>query len=179
LGDISTKLGAFFHKTSGHTDLKITEKPTFLGNFIPRLSLCTNCVKNGLSYILGDLFTNSSGIDVMIAIFGDFCQFSAKKLKSKHRSLVTLPRSMRLFRFQFNFFASLQGTDVMILKIFSPKNLAEILVGFARTTASLCKSLIITLVFGEKRQLFRRKLAKIVENCDLNIDPRLRCYVCN
>jgi hypothetical protein len=28
------------------------------------------------------------------------------------------------------------------------------------------------LVFEKKRQLFRRKLAKIVENCDHKIDPR-------
>jgi hypothetical protein len=32
--------------------------------------------------------------------------------------------------------------------------------------------MIITLFFGEKRQFFfRRKLAKIVEKCDHNIDP--------
>jgi hypothetical protein len=33
--------------------------------------------------------------------------------------------------------------------------------------------LIITLVFWENRQFFRRKLSKIAENCDHNIDPRL------
>jgi hypothetical protein len=27
--------------------------------------------------------------------------------------------------------------------------------------------------FREKRQIFRRKLAKIAENCDHNIDPRV------
>jgi hypothetical protein len=32
------------------------------------------------------------------------------------------------------------GTDVMILKIFSPKNLANILVVFAQTTATFCKN---------------------------------------
>jgi hypothetical protein len=31
--------------------------------------------------------------------------------------------------------------------------------------------------FGEKRQFFRRKLAKIAENCDHNIDPRGFCSV--
>jgi hypothetical protein len=51
------------------------------------------------------------------------------------------------------------GTDVMILKILSPKNLAKILVSFAQTTASFCKNVIIT------------KLAKIAENFDHNIDP--------
>jgi hypothetical protein len=34
--------------------------------------------KNVLGYILGD--SNSSGVDVMITIFCDFCQFSAKKI---------------------------------------------------------------------------------------------------
>jgi hypothetical protein len=63
------------------------------------------------------------------------------------------------------------GTDVMILKIFSPKNLAKILAFFAQTTASFCKNLIIILVFEEKTQYFRRKLAKNAENCDHNIDP--------
>jgi hypothetical protein len=29
------------------------------------------------------------------------------------------------------------------------------------------------IVFWEQRQIFRRKLAKIAENCDHNIDPRL------
>jgi hypothetical protein len=36
--------------------------------------------------------------------------------------------------------------------------------------AKLCKNLIITL-FWEKRQIFWRKLTKIAENCDHNIDP--------
>jgi hypothetical protein len=62
------------------------------------------------------------------------------------------------------------GTDVMIFKIFSPKNLAKILAFFAQTTASFCKNVIITLVF-EKTPFFRRKLAKIAENCDHSIDP--------
>jgi hypothetical protein len=31
--------------------------------------------------------------------------------------------------------------------------------------------MIITLFFLEKRQFFRRKLSKIAENCDPNIDP--------
>jgi hypothetical protein len=32
------------------------------------------------------------------------------------------------------------GTDVMIFKIFSPKNLAKKLAVFAQTTASFCKN---------------------------------------
>jgi hypothetical protein len=46
------------------------------------------------------------------------------------------------------------GTYVMIFKI-----------------AKFCKIWIVTLVFEKKRQLFRRKLSKIAENCDHNIDP--------
>jgi hypothetical protein len=30
-------------------------------------------------YIVGHFFTKSSGVDVMIIIFGDFCQFFAEK----------------------------------------------------------------------------------------------------
>jgi hypothetical protein len=30
--------------------------------------------------------------------------------------------------------------------------------------------------FREKRQFFRRKWAKIAENCDRNIDPRRQCF---
>jgi hypothetical protein len=42
-----------------------------------------------------------------------------------------------------------------------------------QSTASLCKNLLITLVFEKtKRQFFRRKLAKIAENCDCDIDPK-------
>jgi hypothetical protein len=49
----------------------------------------------------------------------------------------------------------------MILKIFSPKNLAKKLAFWAQTTAGFCKNLIITLVF-EKNANF---LPKIVKNC--------------
>jgi hypothetical protein len=63
------------------------------------------------------------------------------------------------------------GTDVMILKIFSPNNLAKILAFFAQTTASFCKNCDHNIGFWEKRHFFRRKLAKIAENCDHYIDP--------
>jgi hypothetical protein len=33
--------------------------------------------------------------------------------------------------------------------------------------------------FWEKRQFFRRKLSKIAENCDHNIDPRKRAFLVN
>jgi hypothetical protein len=60
----------------------------------------------------------------------------------------------------------------MILKIFSPKNLAKKLAFFAQTDAGFGKKLIMTLIFVKKRQHVRRKLARIAENCDHNIDPR-------
>jgi hypothetical protein len=56
------------------------------------------------------------------------------------------------------------------LKIFSPKILAKMLAFFADATACLCKNLITTLVFEKNANFFRRKLAKIAENCDHNID---------
>jgi hypothetical protein len=52
------------------------------------------------------------------------------------------------------------GADVMILKIFSPKNSAKILAFLTENKARLCKILIITLVF-EKNAIFS---PKIVEN---------------
>jgi hypothetical protein len=55
----------------------------------------------------------------------------------------------------------------MIFKIFSPKNLAKKL---AQLLLVFEKNVIITLVF-EKNANFCRKLAKIAENCDHNIDP--------
>jgi hypothetical protein len=47
----------------------------------------------------------------------------------------------------------------MILKIFSPKNLAKNIGVFAQPTASFCKILIITLVF-EKNANFVAKIGK-------------------
>jgi hypothetical protein len=44
---------------------------------------------------------------------------------------------------------------------------------FAQNKAKLCKNWIITLVFEKNANFFRRKLAKIAENCDHNIDPWL------
>jgi hypothetical protein len=42
---------------------------------------------------------------------------------------------------------------------------------YAQNKAKLCKNWIITLVFEKNANFFRRKLAKIAENCDHNIDP--------
>jgi hypothetical protein len=52
------------------------------------------------------------------------------------------------------------GTDVMIFKIFSPKNSAKKLAFLTQNKAKICKILIITLVF-EKNANFS---PKIVEN---------------
>jgi hypothetical protein len=62
----------------------------------------------------------------------------------------------------------------MLLKIFLQKNLLKILAFYAQTTASFCKKNYYTIGF-EKNAIFRRKLAKIAENCDHNIDPSLLC----
>jgi hypothetical protein len=48
----------------------------------------------------------------------------------------------------------LAGTDVMIFKIFSLKNLAKILAFFAQNKAKLCKDWIITLVFEKNANIF-------------------------
>jgi hypothetical protein len=63
----------------------------------------------------------------------------------------------------------------MILKIFLPKQFSENIGVFTQTIASFCKILIITLVF-EKNPIFCRKLAKIAEISDHNIDPWSRFY---
>jgi hypothetical protein len=47
-------------------------------------------------------------------------------------------------------FLSLPGTDVIIFKIFSPKNSAKKLAFLTQNKAKLCKNLIITLVFKKK-----------------------------
>jgi hypothetical protein len=44
-------------------------------------------------------------------------------------------------------------------------------VSLSQKTASLRKKSIITLVFEKKRQFFCRKLAKIRESSDHNIEP--------
>jgi hypothetical protein len=57
------------------------------------------------------------------------------------------------------------GTDVMIFKIFLPKNLAKIFAFFAQTTVSFCKNCYHNIGFWEKRQFFAenwKKSPKIV-----------------
>jgi hypothetical protein len=74
--------------------------------------------------------------------------------------------------FAQNGLAQCDGTDVMILKIFSPKNCRR---SFLHKPLQVFAKNIITLVFEKKRQSFRRKLSKIAENCGHNIDPRWLC----
>jgi hypothetical protein len=52
------------------------------------------------------------------------------------------------------------GSDVMILKIFFPKNSQKNSV-FGLNYCYVCKKIDHNIGFGEKRQFFRRKLAKI------------------
>jgi hypothetical protein len=59
----------------------------------------------------------------------------------------------------------------MIFKIVLPKNLAKILAFFAQNTASFFQKSDHNIGINEKRQFFRRKFAKIAENCDHNFDP--------
>jgi hypothetical protein len=56
------------------------------------------------------------------------------------------------------------------LNIFAKKIGEHIGVLFAQTATCFWKNLIITLVF-DKNAIFRRKMAKIAENSDHNINP--------
>jgi hypothetical protein len=68
--------------------------------------------------------------------------------------------------------ASRPGANIMIFKIFSPRKSAKKLAFLMQNTAGFCKKWIITLAFEKNANFFRRKLAKIAENCDHNIGPR-------
>jgi hypothetical protein len=59
----------------------------------------------------------------------------------------------------------------MILKIFSPNFLEKKLAFLTQNKAKLCKNLIITLAFVKNANFCHRKLSKIAENRDRNIDP--------
>jgi hypothetical protein len=60
----------------------------------------------------------------------------------------------------------------MIFKTFRQK-IGEKMAFLTQSKAKLFKKLIITLVFEKKANFCRRKLSKIAENCDQNIDPSL------
>jgi hypothetical protein len=52
------------------------------------------------------------------------------------------------------------GTDVMIFKIFLPKNSAKKLAFLTQNKAKLCKILIITLVFEKNANFFAKNCQK-------------------
>jgi hypothetical protein len=52
------------------------------------------------------------------------------------------------------------GTDVIILKIFSPKSLAKNFVFFARTTVSFCKNCDHNIDLLRKTPIFLPKIGK-------------------
>jgi hypothetical protein len=62
-----------------------------LGYFIPKNRLCINFDKNGLGYILGDLFTNSSGFGQCIE------EHSLGLISSNEIDLVAASRVARFF----------------------------------------------------------------------------------
>jgi hypothetical protein len=59
----------------------------------------------------------------------------------------------------------------MILKIFSPKILANNWRLLLKIELNYAKKLIISLFVFYKNAFFGRKLPRIAENCDHNIDP--------
>jgi hypothetical protein len=95
-----------------------------------------------------------------------------KAINTNLPNVVSAVISTRTWHQKYSIF-DCQGPMLWFFKIFSTKNLAKILAFFAQTTASFCKNFNHNIGFWEKRQFFRRKLSKIAENCDHNIDPRL------
>jgi hypothetical protein len=61
---------------------------------------------------------------------------------------------------------------MILKKYFRRKFFAKELAFLTHNKAKLCKFWIVTLDLEKKRLFCRRKLAKIAENCDHNIDPR-------
>jgi hypothetical protein len=66
------------------------------------------------------------------------------------------------------------GTDVKIFKTFSPKKLLKILAFLLKQLLVFSQKMIKTLGFFRKKiHFFLRKLSKIAENCDHNINSCL------
>jgi hypothetical protein len=91
------------------------------------------------------------------------------RLPEVHRHRHRLPEVRR--RCQWQSTTARPGTDVIIFIIFSPKNRRKKWRFWLKLKLNF-KKWIITLVFEKNANFFRRKLSKIAENCDLNIDPR-------
>jgi hypothetical protein len=102
--------------------------------------------RNGLGYILGDFLKNSSGRPDSNRRFENRNSFRTDSMKWP-------------------------GTNVMILKIFSPKNWR-----FWLKINQNCAKIWSFNQFLRKTPLFRRKLPKIAENCNHNVDARNSWY---
>jgi hypothetical protein len=63
-----------------------------------------------------------------------------------------------------------QGPMLWFFKYFHQQKSTKKFAFLAQNKTKVCKILIITLVF-DKNAIFCRKLSKIAENCDHNIDP--------
>jgi hypothetical protein len=77
-----------------------SNSPQFWATFFQSIDYVVILTKNGLGCtLLGDFFTISSGVDVMITIFCDFRQFSAKKLAffSKTNVMIKILHNLALF----------------------------------------------------------------------------------
>jgi hypothetical protein len=126
--------------------------------------------KNGLGYILGDFFTNSSGHPGcfgifnklpkvnnhpigehwpnLVAILFNYCTQSLNLSAGPVTTPPTRGRLLNRFQVQFKFrnlklgfsFAQHPGPDVMILKYFRRKNHRKKLAFFTQNKAKLCKN---------------------------------------
>jgi hypothetical protein len=69
----------------------------------------------------------------------------------------------------------LPGTDVMIFKIFSPKNFGEKFAFLTQNKAKLCKNLIITLVFEKNANFFTENCQKSQKIVIITSTPGCQC----
>jgi hypothetical protein len=79
--------------------------------------------KNGLRYVLGNFFSNSLGVDVLITIFCNFCQFSAKKsgVFSKTNVMIKFLHDLASFRVKKTpFFANFLRENILKIKTLVP-----------------------------------------------------------
>jgi hypothetical protein len=70
------------------------------------------------------------------------------------------------------------GTDVMIFKIFSPKNSAKKLAFLTQNKAKICKILIVTLVFEKNANFFAENLRKSQKIVIITSIPDNRIFLC-
>jgi hypothetical protein len=125
------------------------------GTFLPVLVSCT---KKNLATLLP-----TKNLSRIIPIFLTNVEEGGKKSFQNFCSEIYKEEKSCLIR---------PGNGVMIKKI-STKNLRKNLCFFCSNHRLFCKNLVITMVFEKNAHFFRRKSAKIAENCDHNIDPCL------